>query len=597
MSAQPDRGALLNELGLVMRSPEFVRSPVLRRLLEYLVEQTLAGNGERLKAYQIAVEGLGRDDSFDPQSDSYPRVQVGRLRKMLELHYAGLSAQESALRQRIVIPVGRYNVDLVPPGQHSAGPAPQDMAGSGADLATASAADAIDRGSGVVDANGAGDRSRGPQPPSRIDRGWILWVVRILLLLGVLYIIWFLVRPESASEEAARRDMRTQIAHVTILTEPASGNDQLNTAAQIAEMHLQRFETLAVTSGAHRDVTKTDLARAYQLVVRGGGEGVDQSTAPIFLTLRHKASGTTLWSYEINHDGTSVAAPDVEQEIGEGISVLARSGGIIAQHQRKLIGDDLSPGYPCLIAYDSFRQNRDPALRPDLEKCLQASLKQYPDEPLLLQALSFLELSRPRPNSMMPLVPTARGRDLAEAALRNDGTSALAQIAVARSAWARGNCPRAIAFARRAVESNPLEPDTLGLAGSLLMACGDFTGAESVLERASTLNEQPGGYQISSLVITQVINGKRAEALALALRADVPELQTQPNFLLGRALALAANGRIADGQKDWRALEKLVGLPPGSPAAEVLLRFTISPFFARRMQAEAEATGLVPKAG
>lgn len=588
MSAQPERSALQNELALVMRSPEFVRSPVLRRLLEYLVEQTLAGNGERLKAYQIAVDGLGRDDSFDPQSDSYPRVQVGRLRKMLELHYAGLSAQEAAGRHRIVIPVGRYNVELAPMAAPlaGAGAAPPVTPEAGAS-APATAAD-------IAASDSAAPHSQAPAGP---DRGWMVRAALVLLLLGGLYLIWLFARPETASEEAARRDMRGQIAHVTILTEPAQGNDELNTAAQIAEMHLQRFEMLAVTSATHQDVSETDLARAYLLIVRGSGTGPANTNAPIFLTLRHKASGTTLWSYEVNHDGTQIAAPDVEQAIGAGISEVARSGGVVIQHQRKLLGGDMSPGYPCLIAYDSFRQSRNPAERPAVSKCLEASAKLYPNESLVLQAQSFLELSRPRGKSLVPLTPTPRGRDLAEAALRNNGTSALAQIAVARSAWARGNCPRAIAFSRRAIETNPLEPDTLGLAGSFLMSCGDYAGAEPVLERASAMNEQPGGYQIGSLVITRVINGKRAEALQLALSAERPELEAQPNFLLARALALAANGRVAEGQADWRALEKLVGAPAGAAASDVLARFTISPFFARRMQVEAEATGLVTKAG
>lgn len=590
MSAQPERSALQNELALVMRSPEFVRSPVLRRLLEYLVEQTLAGNGERLKAYQIAVDGLGRDDSFDPQSDSYPRVQVGRLRKMLELHYAGLSAQEAAGRHRITIPVGRYNVELAPMAEPQAilpaGPGAGTLPGSDIAAPAQPAEEVMPPAAGAV------------QPPPRgIDRGWILWAVRMLLLVGLLYVIWLLTRPESPGEEAARRDMRGQIAHVTILTEPAEGNDDLNTAAQIAEMHLQRFEMVAVTSATHQDVSDTDMARAYQLIVRGGGDGPQNADTPIFLTLRHKASGTTLWSYEVNHEGTQIAAPDVEQAIGTGISQVARSGGIIIQHQRKLLGGDLSPGYPCLIAYDSFRQSRNPAERAAVSKCLEASAKRYPNESLVLQALSFLELSRPRGKSLVPLTPSTRGRELAEAALRNNGSSALAQVAVARSAWARGNCPRAIAYSRRAIESNPLEPDTLGLAGSLLMACGDYGGAEPVLERASALNEQPGGYQISSLVITRLINGKKAEALQLALSAEKPELEAQPNFLLARALALAANGRLPQGRADWAALEKLVGAPAGASASDVLDRFLITPFFARRMEAEAQATGLVSKAG
>ena len=169
MSAQPERSALQNELGLVMRSPEFVRSPVLRRLLEYLVEQTLAGNGERLKAYQIAVDGLGRDDSFDPQSDSYPRVQVGRLRKMLELHYAGLSAQEAAGRHRIVIPVGRYNVELAPMAESAAtapvGAGPQSLPNPGGNTG------AFGGAAGAGDIQGHARSQASSPPPSGIDRG------------------------------------------------------------------------------------------------------------------------------------------------------------------------------------------------------------------------------------------------------------------------------------------------------------------------------------------------------------------------------------------------------------------------------------------
>jgi len=594
VSAQPDRGALQAELALVMQSPEFIRSPVLRRLLEYLVEQTLAGNGERLKAYQIAVDGLGRDDSFDPQSDSYPRVQVGRLRKMLELHYAGLSAQDTAGRHRIVIPVGRYNVELVSmAGPEAAAPA-GDTAASPAAVSTTAPSTAA--APAMAGREPLPMPAAGSVPATGVDRGWILWVVRILLLLAALYIVWLLAKPESADEQAARRDMRAELAHVSIITDPSAGSDDLNTAAQIAEMHLQRFEMLAVSTGPHKDISKSDVPREYLLVVRGGSRRGGGPGAPIFLTLRHKASGTTLWSYEVNRNGSSIAAPDIEQSIGTGLSAVARMGGVIAQHQRKLIGNDLTPGYPCLIAYDSFRQSRDPGQRPALKKCLEASLERYPDEPLLLQALSFLELTQPRKGSRVPLRATSRGRELAELALRSDGKSALAQIAVARSALSRGNCPRAIAFARRAVESNPLEPDTLGLAGSFLMSCGDYAGAEPVLERASAMNEQPGGYQVASLVITRVVNGKRAEALQLALSADTPELETQPNFLLAKALALASNGQLAAGQESWRALQKAVGVPAGTPAADVLARFTISPFFSRRMLAEAEATGLVAQA-
>ncbi|WP_017671749.1 hypothetical protein [Blastomonas sp. AAP53] len=586
-----------DELALVMVSPEFVRSPVLRRLLEYLVEQTLAGNGDRLKAYQIAVEGLGRDDSFDPQSDSYPRVQVGRLRKMLDLHYAGLSPEQASGRQRIVIPVGHYNVTLealasepvaaVDVAAHS------DASQQPPRADTDTGNDPAQRAQLPAPGLSASGPAAGAVPPMAGSRGWIIGAAGVLVLLGLAYVLWQFLASNS-SEEAARRDMRTQLAHVSIITDPAGGSDDLNTAAQMAEMHLQRFEMLAVSTGGHNDIENGNGPREYQLLVRGGRRDGERPGGPIYMTLRHIGSGTTLWSYEIAQSGSNIAAPDIEQAIGNGISIIARSGGVIVQHQRKLIGQDMSAGYPCLIHYDGFRQRREAERRPALRQCLARSLKMYPNEPLLLQALSYMELSNPERGRRAPLVATQRGRELAEAALEFDSKSSLAQIAVARSALVRGNCPRSLAFSRRAVESNPLEPDTLGLAGTFLLSCGDYAGAEPVLERARELNEQPGGYQTASLVIARVINGKPKEALDLAQRADSPELDLQPNFLLAKALAFGANGRLGEARQTWRALEQAVGAQPGTAPVDVLESFTISPFFTRRMLAEVEATGIVP---
>ncbi|MDM7957258.1 hypothetical protein [Blastomonas sp.] len=598
MSAQPDRTALLGELAVVLQSPEFLRSPVLRRLLEYLVGQTLEGHGGRLKAYQIAVEGLGRDDSFDPQSDSYPRVQVGRLRKMLDLYYAALTPEQAGGRLRISIPVGHYNVELqpivLPPDETIAAPADSQPVAV-ADSATAPESPTLP--SAPATGTPATMPPAVPVQPRSSDRSWLIWAVPALLLLALLYAVWLVARTGADERDGALRDMRQHIAHVTITTQPETYNDDLVTAAQIAEMHLQRFEMLAVSMGAHDDGRDTrETAREYELLLRGGGRQEGALPQMLFLTLRHVATGTTLWSYELPRIGSPLSAPDFEQAIGAGISAIARSGGLIAQHQRKLLGNDMSPGYPCLIQYDAFRQRRDPALRVALEACLTRSLEAYPDEPLFLQALSYMALSSPQPGRQTPLLPSERGRAMAEAALQFDGRSSLAQIAVARSALARGNCPRAIAFARRAVESNPLEPDTLGLAGTFLLSCGDMRGAEQVLERAMAMNSEPGGYQTASLITARLINGKSEAALDLALRADSSAMADQPNFLLAKALALAANGRMDQARASWAALEKVVGVSPGAPASDILSRFAISPFFTRRMVAEAERSGLVQAA-
>lgn len=107
------------ELRRLFDAPQFNRSPVMRRLLSYLVEQTLAGNGHRLKAYTIAVDGLGRDQDFDARIDSYPRVQVGRLRKLLGDFYA---AHDPCPGPRITIPKGAYIVRFGYPAVSGAAP-------------------------------------------------------------------------------------------------------------------------------------------------------------------------------------------------------------------------------------------------------------------------------------------------------------------------------------------------------------------------------------------------------------------------------------------------------------------------------------------
>ena len=93
-------------------SEGFSRAPVMRRLLQYLVAETLAGRGASLKAYTVAVEGLARAPDFDAQADSYPRVQVGRLRRLIDSFYDRFPPQPGQMR--LTIPNGAYEVVLIP---------------------------------------------------------------------------------------------------------------------------------------------------------------------------------------------------------------------------------------------------------------------------------------------------------------------------------------------------------------------------------------------------------------------------------------------------------------------------------------------------
>lgn len=82
-SDQEVMNALLN----ILESKSFRSSPQLAAFLKFTVEETLQGKSSGLKAYTIATCALGRDTSFDPQTDPIVRVEARRLRLILDQYY------------------------------------------------------------------------------------------------------------------------------------------------------------------------------------------------------------------------------------------------------------------------------------------------------------------------------------------------------------------------------------------------------------------------------------------------------------------------------------------------------------------------------
>ena len=79
MSADAIRAAIAR----VIASPDFDVPDRAKRFLTYVVEETIAGRGDRIKAYSIATEVFGRDSSFDAQADPVVRIEAGRVRRAL----------------------------------------------------------------------------------------------------------------------------------------------------------------------------------------------------------------------------------------------------------------------------------------------------------------------------------------------------------------------------------------------------------------------------------------------------------------------------------------------------------------------------------
>ena len=116
-----------DELRRVLGSKYFANSPKKSRFLEFVSEQTLQGNGEKLNEYLIGVEVYERGVDFNPQKDPIVRVQAYEIRRLLKKYYEDEGKDRPI---RIDLPSGHY----VPVFSRSASQETNAVASSAVDL-------------------------------------------------------------------------------------------------------------------------------------------------------------------------------------------------------------------------------------------------------------------------------------------------------------------------------------------------------------------------------------------------------------------------------------------------------------------------------
>jgi hypothetical protein len=93
------------QLERMLSSQDFHASPQQSAFLKFIVNQTLAGNANRIKGYTVATEVFGRRSDFDQSIDPIVSIQASRLRRALELYYETAGKNDPI---RIDIPKGTY---------------------------------------------------------------------------------------------------------------------------------------------------------------------------------------------------------------------------------------------------------------------------------------------------------------------------------------------------------------------------------------------------------------------------------------------------------------------------------------------------------
>jgi TolB-like protein len=121
MAPSPDE--IGRQLERLLASDPFANAERVSRFLRYVVERTLAGEGDRLKEFVIGVDVFDRDDTYDPRIDSIVRVEAGRLRSKLDQYYSRATADDTVvirIQRGGYVPEfeARQTVAEAPPLQH-----------------------------------------------------------------------------------------------------------------------------------------------------------------------------------------------------------------------------------------------------------------------------------------------------------------------------------------------------------------------------------------------------------------------------------------------------------------------------------------------
>jgi hypothetical protein len=101
----PGVDAVRDELDRLLASPFFSHSRRFPNFLRFVVEQTLAGDIEKIKERTLGIEIFGRDADYDTATDPIVRVTAAEIRKRVAQYYQDPAHSHEL---RISLPSGSY---------------------------------------------------------------------------------------------------------------------------------------------------------------------------------------------------------------------------------------------------------------------------------------------------------------------------------------------------------------------------------------------------------------------------------------------------------------------------------------------------------
>lgn len=537
------------ELERILASPLLQRGGGKRRdFLRHVVEETLAGRASKLKGFTIGVDVFGRDESFDSNADPVVRLEARRLRRDLDSYYFDAGSQDPV---RISIPKGGY--------------VPQfEWHGGAPDVAAAPVAPATDAG----EARPPPEAARA-QPRSR-RTAWIQGVaIASALAALVISLAGIFFRPGDPAVVRADAGDPGLTKVVVLPFEAIDGSEQTRSLAAGLDsqtvIDLRHFAGLRLyqprgKAGIPAAIESLRESGEASYVVHGTvfSEG---AASDISVRLFDGLTDELIWSRSYMVEHTAGAMMDLRKELSGGIATgLGQPYGPVNNDLRtKFAAADPASLESHLCVLRAFGYRRTFAFAeylPTLDCLEQAVVRdpQYADA-WAMRGWLILDGGRYGFGNEDKDAQYALARQMTAHALSLDPDNVLALKAASSVLHYIGEYEEAAKLARRAVELNPYDPDTVVQLGWRLAVRGNFAEGIPLVKRAIELSMDPPGWYYHLVAFRAYLDGDYRTTLDAANRSAIDGSD------VGLAMVAMAATRL--GMKD-AAAQALDKLPPES---------------------------------
>ena len=518
------------QLERIIASGAFDASRRNRGFLRFIVEETLAGRADRIKAYTIATSVLGRDQAFDPQSDPIVRIEASRLRRSLERYYL-MAGQDDPIR--IDIPKWGYA-----PSFHRVHPARDQVT---------PAQDAPARELAEGEPPFLAGRPKARTTPAGslrflkfrriLDRGpWAAVPLgMVAIVLGLAFWAWnAATEPDAVVEAASRGPSIIVLPFENLSGDPAKAylaegitEEILTSLAQFEELFVYARET-----GAHYGPAAGYEQLQRELGVRYVLEGsVREADGRSRVTARlvDTTSGVQLWGSAYEQGGTGADLFELQSDIARRVvTEVAQPYGVIATADMRLMrgkAPESLSAYECVLQVQYYYRHMSAARAVEARDCLERATGSDPEyaDAWALLGMSYLDQVRLRmvprsqdEDSLARALPAAqRAADIAP-----DGALAHRSLLLVHSF--RGEVEEAVAAGERAVALSPNNAEILAEFGMRLAFMGQWERGISLIDEAIARNPANPGWYHTAPALNFYRQGQYAEALVEARQIDAP---------------------------------------------------------------------------